>query len=305
MSGTQSSQQRLVHVEVTNQCQFSPLGEHGWKSLPLQQLIYAYIRNMWTLRYFVEPGGFTLCTAVPGIILVLPSPPCVHAVNQPGRLVQRTYLLIPVSRINIYHDFCSQSRAFLIGSLANSSDAHTTLIADSFAICVHSSSSSNNESSSNGNQKKGSRPGQAPTSVSSNETNTAATSATSRPTSMAAVAPFLSVRTAFDLYLRALKLPRGSVVICSALTIPDIVTIFEEHGLVLVPVDLDPDTLAPGPGALEDAVERCSGGDGGDGGVIGDGEQRRRVRAIYVAHVFGAQVGSLALATCCYLSHSV
>ncbi|CAM9585611.1 unnamed protein product, partial [Hapterophycus canaliculatus] len=82
----------------------------------------------------------------------------------------------------------------------------------------------------------------------------------------------LSVRTAFDLYLKALKLPRGSLVICSALTIPDMVTIFEEHGLVPVPVDLDPQTLAPEPGALEAG-------------------QQQRVRAIYVAHVFGAQVG--------------
>lgn len=190
--------------------------------------------------------------------------------------------------ILLYTNSVHSSRAFL--SLANSSDADTTLIADFFYICAHSSNS--------GNRKKRSRPGQAPTLVSRIEANTAATS---RPTSTAAVAPFLSVRTAFDLYLKALKLPRGSVVICSALTIPDMVTIFEEHGLVLVPVDLDPDTLAPELGSLEDAVVRCSGGGGGDGGVMGDGEQRRRVRAIYVAHVFGAQVGSLALTTCCCL----
>lgn len=126
--------------------------------------------------------------------------------------------------------------------------------------------------------------------------NEIVTAATHRPTTSAAGAPFLSVRTAFDLYLKALKLPRGSVVICSALTIPDMVTIFEEHGLVLVPVDINPDTLAPEPGALEAAVGRCSGG---DGGVVGDGEQqqqrrrRRCVKAIYVAHVFGAQVTSL------------
>ena len=60
------------------------------------------------------------------------------------------------------------------------------------------------------------------------------------------------------------------------------VAIFEEHGLVPVPVDLDPDTLAPEPGALEAEVERCRPRGGGSG--------ERRVRAIYVAHVFGAQV---------------
>lgn len=98
-----------------------------------------------------------------------------------------------------------------------------------------------------------------------------------------AVAPFLSVRTAFDLYLKALKLPRGSLVVCSALTIPDMVTIFEEHGLVPVPVDLDPATLAPEAGALEAEVERCRAEQCG-GGAAG------RVRAIYVAHIFGAVV---------------
>eukprot|EP00903_Cladosiphon_okamuranus_P006970 g6784.t1 len=118
-----------------------------------------------------------------------------------------------------------------------------------------------------------------------------AASAAPAPAAAAAVAmaPFLSVRTAFDLYLKALKLPRGSLVVCSALTIPDMVTIFEEHGLVPVPVDLDPDTLAPQPGAIESEVESRGGGGGGEGDGEGGGEQRR-VRAIYVAHVFGAQV---------------
>ncbi|CAM9584251.1 unnamed protein product, partial [Ectocarpus sp. 12 AP-2014] len=104
----------------------------------------------------------------------------------------------------------------------------------------------------------------------------------------AEVAPFLSVRTAFDLYLKALDLPQGSLVVCSALTIPDMVTIFEEHGLVPVPVDLDPETLAPEPRALEAEVARCGGGGGTESG--GEQQQKQRVRAIYVAHVFGAQV---------------
>lgn len=109
----------------------------------------------------------------------------------------------------------------------------------------------------------------------------------------AAVAPFLSVRTAFDLYLKTLKLPRGSLVICSALTIPDMVTIFEEHGLVPVPVDLDPETLAPEPGSLEAEVERYGGGCDVVENGVGAQQQQQRVRAIYVAHVFGAQVGEL------------
>ncbi len=49
----------------------------------------------------------------------------------------------------------------------------------------------------------------------------------------------LSVRSAFDLLLRALQLPPGSEVLLSALTVPDMVHIVHMHGLVPVPVDTD------------------------------------------------------------------
>ena len=49
----------------------------------------------------------------------------------------------------------------------------------------------------------------------------------------------LSVRSAFDLTLRALRLPRGSEVLLSALTVPDMVRIVDCHGLVPVPLDID------------------------------------------------------------------
>ncbi len=55
----------------------------------------------------------------------------------------------------------------------------------------------------------------------------------------------LSVRTGFDLLLGALDLPRGSEVLVSALTIPDMVRIVERHGLVPVPVDVEPRRMAP------------------------------------------------------------
>ena len=97
------------------------------------------------------------------------------------------------------------------------------------------------------------------------------------------VASFLSVRTAFDLYLKALNLPQGSLVVCSPLTIPDMVTILYEHGLVPLPVDLDPSTLAPKAGVLEAEVSKRSAKHS-----VEDAEPL--VRAIYVAHVFGAQV---------------
>ena len=47
----------------------------------------------------------------------------------------------------------------------------------------------------------------------------------------------LSVRSAFDLTLRALQLPAGSEVLLTALTVPDMVKIVTEHGLKSIPVD--------------------------------------------------------------------
>ena len=55
----------------------------------------------------------------------------------------------------------------------------------------------------------------------------------------------LSVRSGFDLFLAALALPRGSEVLVSAITIPDMIRIIEHHGLVPVPVDLDPQRMTP------------------------------------------------------------
>lgn len=50
-----------------------------------------------------------------------------------------------------------------------------------------------------------------------------------------------SVRSAFDLLLRALELPAGPEVLLSALTVPNTVRIVEAHDLVPVPVDVDGD----------------------------------------------------------------
>ena len=80
----------------------------------------------------------------------------------------------------------------------------------------------------------------------------------------------LSVRSGLDLALRALALPRGSEVLVSALTIPDMWKVLEHHGLVPVPLDVDPRTLAP---RIEDA--RAASG---------------RTRALLVAHLFGTRV---------------
>jgi perosamine synthetase len=55
----------------------------------------------------------------------------------------------------------------------------------------------------------------------------------------------LSVRTGFDLWLGALDLPKGSEVLVSAVTIPDMAKIVKQHGLVPVPVDLDLERMTP------------------------------------------------------------
>jgi perosamine synthetase len=54
-----------------------------------------------------------------------------------------------------------------------------------------------------------------------------------------------SVRSGFDLFLGSLGLPRGSEALVSAITIRDMVRIIEHHGLVPVPVDIDPAKMAP------------------------------------------------------------
>lgn len=81
----------------------------------------------------------------------------------------------------------------------------------------------------------------------------------------------LSVRTGFDLVLQALALPPGSEILVSALTIRDMCHIIAYHGLIAVPIDIDPDTLTIDAGELERAVGP-------------------RTRAILVAHLFGSRM---------------
>jgi perosamine synthetase len=81
----------------------------------------------------------------------------------------------------------------------------------------------------------------------------------------------LSVRSGFDALLGVLGLPAGSEVLLSAVTLRDMVRIVEAHGLVPVPVEIDPRTLAVCPAALERAITANS-------------------RALVVAHLFGSRM---------------
>ncbi|BFZ15616.1 hypothetical protein BsWGS_18655 [Bradybaena similaris] len=55
----------------------------------------------------------------------------------------------------------------------------------------------------------------------------------------------LSVRTGFDLFLKVKTFPPGSEIIMSAINIPDMSKIVLSHGLVIVPLDINIDTLEP------------------------------------------------------------
>jgi dTDP-4-amino-4,6-dideoxygalactose transaminase len=89
-----------------------------------------------------------------------------------------------------------------------------------------------------------------------------------------------SVRSGFHLLLTALDLPRGSEVLFSAVTHPDMPRIAEHHGLVAVPVDLDVATLSP----PANAVLRCL---------------NPQSRVLVVAHLFGGHVDLGPLAGIC------
>jgi len=88
----------------------------------------------------------------------------------------------------------------------------------------------------------------------------------------------LSVRTGFDLFLQAAKLPKGSEVLVSGMTIRDMLSIVEHHGLVVVPVDLDIDTL--------DAPRKCW-----------EAAITPKTKAIMFTHLFGSHADTSVVAS--------
>jgi len=59
------------------------------------------------------------------------------------------------------------------------------------------------------------------------------------------VLPCLSVRTGFDLFLRVMDYPPGTEVLMSAVNIPDMMRIVRAHGLKIISLDIDLETMAP------------------------------------------------------------
>ncbi|KAL8588915.1 hypothetical protein ACOMHN_012953 [Nucella lapillus] len=88
------------------------------------------------------------------------------------------------------------------------------------------------------------------------------------PASPNPVLPMLSVRTGFDLFLRAMRFPPGSEIIMSAMNIPDMVRIVKHHKLHIVPLDISIDTTNPKVELLSQLVSP-------------------RTVAIVVAHLYG------------------
>ena len=81
----------------------------------------------------------------------------------------------------------------------------------------------------------------------------------------------LSVRTIFDSLLLTKNFKKGSEVIMTGITIPDMVKIVESHGLKIVPIDLDMETLQLKKEALNKAVSK-------------------KTVMIVVAHLFGSRM---------------
>ncbi len=77
-----------------------------------------------------------------------------------------------------------------------------------------------------------------------------------------------SVRTALDLLLQSLNLPKGSEVLISAVNIRDMSGIIELHGLIPVPIDISLETLAPSQELLEKLVSE-------------------KTKLLLIAHLFG------------------
>jgi perosamine synthetase len=81
----------------------------------------------------------------------------------------------------------------------------------------------------------------------------------------------LSVRSGFDLLLQTANWPKGSEVLMSALTIPDMVRIVKHHEHTAVPIDLDMSCLAPKLDNIRSAINS-------------------KTKAIVIAHLFGTRV---------------
>jgi perosamine synthetase len=90
----------------------------------------------------------------------------------------------------------------------------------------------------------------------------------------------LSVRTAWDAWLAEQQWSQGDEVLVSSVTIPDMIRIVRQHGLVPIPVPVDFETLSVAPCELERRITS-------------------RTRAALIAHLFGSRMAIRPLADVC------
>jgi perosamine synthetase len=93
----------------------------------------------------------------------------------------------------------------------------------------------------------------------------------------------LCVRTIYEATLKALNLPKESIVVMSAVTIQDMVVITEAQGLKVVAADLDLESLIPDAGELDRIATKFAG----------------RVKVFVLAHLFGARTDVSKLIAVC------
>ncbi len=91
----------------------------------------------------------------------------------------------------------------------------------------------------------------------------------------------MSVRTAWDAWLAEQRWPHGDEVLVSSVTIPDMLQIVREHGLVPVPVPVNLESLSVAPSELEQRITP-------------------KTRAAIVAHLFGSRMPTGPLAEVCH-----
>jgi len=114
------------------------------------------------------------------------------------------------------------------------------------------------------------------------------------------IIPALSARSLLDLYLSCRQFPRGSLLLLSAINIPDVSVVIRAHGLVPVPVDLEPETMQPDVKEMERIVRKFTGeeratSESGRAQAISDATRsqsrsssaRRTVVALLVAQLYG------------------
>lgn len=89
----------------------------------------------------------------------------------------------------------------------------------------------------------------------------------------------LSVRSAFDAALATLDWPTGSLILMSAINIADMAKIVTERGFRIVPLAVDPETLAPDPHTVIDTIERLRAEPG-----------TPPIRALLLTHLFGSRI---------------